>query len=142
MGRQPSEAQIQGAIVQYLRTALPFAVVHHSANEGNRGGIAGIKDGARKKALGQVAGFPDIIVLHWSKVGPLFFEVKSKKGKVSDAQKEMHEKLTALGYKVAVVRSVDDVEAALTEWGVGSSHPAKSEPPTVKPGVARTVSDG
>ena len=142
MGKQPSEAQIQRSIVQHLRTALPFSVVHHSANEGNRGGIAGIKDGARKKALGQVAGFPDIIVLHWSKVGPLFFEVKAKKGRVTTAQKEMHERLTALGYKVAVVRSIDDVKAALTEWGVGPSRPTKSEPPTVKPGVARTVSDG
>lgn len=114
------EATIQKAIVGYLRTALPDAITHHSANEGNRGGKSGIRDGARKKALGQVAGFPDIIVLHWSRIGPLFFEVKAEGQYASKVQKDVHEALERLGYRVAVVRSIDDTREALRSWGIGT----------------------
>ena len=53
-----SEAQIQRAIVAYLRHVLPGAIVTHVPNEGVRGGHAGYLDGARAKAMGQTAGFP------------------------------------------------------------------------------------
>ena len=53
-----SEAQIQRAIVAYLRHVLPGAIVTHVPNEGVRGGRAGYLDGARAKAMGQTAGFP------------------------------------------------------------------------------------
>jgi len=115
-----SEAQIHKEIVAWLRTVLPDALVHHSPNEGVRGGKAGILDGARKKAMGQVAGWPDIEVMTWANVGPMFFEVKGPTGKASADQVAVLDRLRALGYRVAVVQSIDDVRASLFEWGVGT----------------------
>lgn len=113
-----TEAQIHKAILQWLRTVLPDAIVHHSANEGVRGGKAGILDGARRKSMGQVAGFPDIQVITWQHVGPMFFEVKAPGGSVTREQAAMIKQLEALGYRCAVVRSIDDVRARLFEWGI------------------------
>jgi len=112
------EAEIQRSIIAYLRTILPHAIVHHSASEGVRGGRAGLLDGAKRKGMGQVPGWPDIIVLPFAHVGPILFEVKSQAGRVSPEQRDMHDRLEALGYRVAVVRSIDQVRQRLADWGV------------------------
>jgi len=118
MTRASHEAPIQRAIVAYLRRVLPDAIVHHSANEGVRGGRDGYLDGAIKKGMGQEPGFPDLLIIAHAHIGPMFLEVKSATGRVSVAQAAMLEKLAALGYRVAVVRSIDDVRARLAEWGI------------------------
>lgn len=64
--RQDRESAVQRAIVAYLRRVLPDAIIHHSPNEGVRGGRDGYLDGAIKKSAGQVAGFPDLIVIPWA----------------------------------------------------------------------------
>jgi len=115
MPRVDREGPIHKAIVAYLRAILPpDNIVHHSANEGVRGGVRGALDGKRRKEMGQVAGFPDILVLTYR--GALFFEVKAEGGRVDASQKAVHEALQKMGYRVAVVRSVDDVEEALNDW--------------------------
>lgn len=116
-----TEADIQKNIVQWLRAQFPKYIIHHCANEGNRGGVKGIRDGARKKAMGQVAGFPDVVMLGWAKIGPVFFEVKTAKGYPSTTQKALHAQLAHLGYRVAVVRSIEDVKAALNQWVIGAA---------------------
>ena len=121
-----SEAAIHKAILQYLRLALPRAIIHHSANEGVRGGKSGMFDGIGKRAMGQVKGFPDLIVLPYAHIGPLFFEVKTAKGRLTESQTAMVERLSALGYRVAVVRSVQDVVDRLTEWAVWRQPDVKS----------------
>ena len=108
-GKALTEDPIHKSIIQWLRAVLPDAIVHHSANEGVRGGKAGLLDGARRKAMGQVAGFPDIAVFSWSHVGPMFFEVKAPGGSVSTAQADIIKRLQAFGYRVAVVQSIDDL---------------------------------
>lgn len=113
-----TESQIHKAILQWLRMVIPDAIVHHSANEGVRGGKAGVLDGARRKSMGQVAGFPDIQVITWQHVGPMFFEVKAPGGSVTREQAAMIKQLEALGYRCAVVRSIDDVRKRLFEWGI------------------------
>ena len=71
-----SETSIQIDIVDYLRKVLPpSAIVHHSKNEGNRGGRKGLMDGVRAKKMGVAAGFPDIAVYASGK-RVLFLEVK------------------------------------------------------------------
>lgn len=112
-----TEAQIHRSIIAWLRAVLPDAIVHHSANEGVRGGKAGMLDGARKKGMGQVAGFPDIQVITWQHVPAMFFEVKSPAGIVSKEQAAIIKRLSEFGYRCAVVRSIDDVRARLFEWG-------------------------
>ena len=49
---------------------------------------------------------------------PMAFEVKSKDGRLSKSQKALRDAFMAQGIPYAVVRSVDDVKAALDEWGV------------------------
>lgn len=117
-GRTDRESPVQRAIVAWLRLALPGALVHHARNEINQrgGGIA--RELAQAAAKGAVAGFPDLIVLPFAHVGPLFLEVKAAGGYASAAQKDVHGRLRALGYRVAVVRSIDDVREALAGWGV------------------------
>jgi hypothetical protein len=75
-------------------------------------------DGAKRKAMGQVPGFPDIIVLPYATIGPMFFEVKAPGGRVSEAQSDVLGRLDHLGYRRAVVMSVDHVRARLNEWNV------------------------
>ena len=43
----------------------------------------------------------------------VFLEVKSDKGRVSEAQMYVHNKLRALGFGVYVVRSIDDVRKVI-----------------------------
>ncbi len=114
------EGPIQIAIVNWLRASLPNgAVVHHCRNEIKRGGPTFAREQAKARAMGSVTGFPDLAVFPFSTVGPIFFEVKAPKGYPNKTQKEVHARLTRLGYHVAVVRSVDDVRACLRQWGVG-----------------------
>lgn len=112
------EAPIQRAIVKYLRQQYPAWIVHHSKNEINKSGAAIAREIHQAKLSGAVTGWPDLIVLPPSHVGPLFFEVKAEGNYATDAQRSVHDALRALGYRVGVVRSIDDVADRLTAWGV------------------------
>lgn len=109
------EAPIQKAIVNYLRTQYPRAVVHHSRNEINKRGKDIAIELANAKRLGAVTGFPDIIFLPGERVA--FFEVKAEGNYATTAQKAVHAALADLGYFCGVVRSIDDVKEYLNEWG-------------------------
>lgn len=105
------EMHIHKQILGYLRAVYPGALIFHPANEGNRGGIKGIKDGARNKAMGQLAGVPDIIMLS---DGQFYgFEVKAPKNYPSASQKTVGALIEVNGGKWAVVRSVEDVGEAM-----------------------------
>ena len=113
-----TEDDIHKDIVSYLRTVLPDAVISHARNEGNRSGVAGIRDGVRGKAMGVCPGFPDLVV-YWSG-NVLHFEVKTTVGRMTDAQKVMEERIWREGHPYAVVRSVDDVRERLAVWGIAT----------------------
>lgn len=117
--RVDREGPIQKAIVDYLHSVMPFAIVHHCKNEINKRGKGIAIEIANAKRKGMVPGFPDLIVLPYSRVGPLFFEVKAKGNYADPNQKKIHKEMQDLGYNVAVVRSVDDVRECLIKWGVG-----------------------
>ena len=121
MTRVNREAPIQRAVVDYLRLVMPPAcIVLHSAHEGVRGGKRGALDGARAKSMGQVSGFPDVVCVTYR--GVLFFEVKAEGGRMSEAQKDIRGRIEAMGHRSAVVRSVDDVREALSEWSFPTRH--------------------
>lgn len=119
MARQ-SEDNTQIAIVKYLREVLPAdALVAHVPNGGKRS----IAQAARFKAMGVVAGIPDLIVL--VPVGrAIFFEVKrpagvnQRKGSESVSQLAMRFKLNGLGFDCATVYGIDDVRNALRALNV------------------------
>lgn len=112
------EKIIQKDVIDYLRAVLPGAIVHHARNEINKRGSAIARELAEAKRLGAVSGFPDIIAICPASIGVFFFEVKAKRSYPSEAQRAIHSTLDALGYRVAVVRSIDDAAAALNAWGV------------------------
>ena len=112
------EGPIHRAIVSWLRVVLPDAVTATVKNEINKRGKAIQIEIAKAKANGVMPGFPDIICLPGSDMPTMFFEVKAPGGYPSQSQKDVHARLTALGYRVAVVRSIDDVKDRLAEWGV------------------------
>ena len=120
------EGPVQKAIVQFLERSQPQWLVHHCKTEINKGGLAFMKEAARAKSLGAKAGFPDLLVLPFGNIGPLFFEVKAEGNGTTKPQKAMHEQLKALGYRVAVVRSIDDVQDKLHEWGIVAKIPENS----------------
>lgn len=113
------EHKIQVSIIRWLRAVMPHALVQHSRNEHGKRGTAGMIAAQTQRAAGVMPGFPDLIVLPYANVGPFFLEVKSKTGSVTSVQTQVHAMLRGLGYKVAVVRSIDDVRAFLTAEGIG-----------------------
>ena len=118
-GTQPlSEAAIQRQVRHYLAAIGVDAV--HAPNGAVLAGDAkarAIQSNALKKA-GVMPGFPDLILFDRRVRRCGFFEVKAKAGRVTPAQlKFAAEYPTAWGWPYAVVRSVEDAQLALHEWG-------------------------
>lgn len=114
------ERPVQVAVVDYLRAVLPDAITHHCRNEINQSGTQIARELAKAKRAGAVEGFPDILVLPFAQIGPMLFEVKAPGNYPSPVQRALHADLTRLGYRVAVVRGIDDVRAALAAWGIAT----------------------
>ena len=71
----------------------------------------------RLKAEGVLAGVPDVFVAKpTKKFAGLYLEFKTPKGRVSDDQKKVIEKLQLEGYCVKVVRSCEMAWEALMEY--------------------------
>lgn len=114
----PHEEAFQVETAAYLDAAM-----HHSAwwcHIPNQGMFASTRQvlsaGARFKKQGLKAGAPDNLIV-WD--GRVFFvELKSKTGRISDAQKIVIPAIESAGAPVAVARTLEDVAAALTAWGI------------------------
>ena len=98
------EQNLQIACVRWFRMQYPNVLIHHSPNGGARSKV----EGAIFKAMGTVAGFPDIII-PCAKYGyhGLFIEMKSPGGKMSDNQKQVSQKLISEGYCFAICESIE-----------------------------------
>ncbi|ARO14420.1 hypothetical protein BVG79_01074 [Ketogulonicigenium robustum] len=117
MTRQSPERAVHLAVLAYLRAVLfGNPVIHHSPNELGLSGPAAARQVAKHKHLGMTSGFPDLVAFTFH--GPLFFEVKADGNYPTPIQKALHADLERLNYRCAVVRSVDDVRAALARWGI------------------------
>lgn len=108
-----SEAAIQADCLELLRVGYPDVFVFHIANGGM---IMEPRVVAKLKWQGLRPGVPDL-ALYWTG-GHALVEVKSAVGRLSDDQKAVHELLRMRGHKVGIVRSTDDLRAALAEWKV------------------------
>ena len=114
--RGTPEADLQRAVVQALRFALPSsAIVHHCANEVTEPGPRGVKRQAILVGMGVHPGFADLMVLCNGRV--LFLELKSLKGRLSPAQEAFRDAVLAQGHGWALVRSLDDALGALADHG-------------------------
>lgn len=112
MRRADPETQLQIAAVNLLEYVLPAgAVVHHSHNEGKRTK----RDAALAKAMGQRAGFADLMILFNG--AAYFIEFKSANGRQSASQKEFEADLLATGFQhYAIVRSIPELVGTLRAW--------------------------
>lgn len=108
------EQAIQGHIVQWLRWLGPrlgaewFAV----PNGGARSPI----EGAIFKGQGVKPGVADLVFI-WGG-GSACMEVKTKDGRVSAAQIEFRARCDRRGIPYAVVRDIDEAQAAVHGWGL------------------------
>lgn len=116
MKRKNPESDVQRAIIKYLKALglWPVSVPNGAFLSGDKSRRA--RQMASLKLDGLTVGFPDLMVLHKdSRI--CFFEVKSEKGRMSEYQFNCAQSLNERGHHVATVRSVDDVERFLKEWG-------------------------
>lgn len=113
------ELKVQISIIKWLRAVMPGVIVQHCVNEHGKRGKAGMIAAMRNKSAGMMPGFPDLIVLPYATTGPFFLEVKAAKGRVSPTQTHVHDLLRNRGYKVAVVRSVEDTREFLQANHIG-----------------------
>lgn len=102
------EHRIQAACVRWFRLKYPhlFARLFAVPNGGRRDGVTG----ARLKAEGVLPGVADMILLKPNgRYHALLIEMKTPKGRQSDAQKWWKQEICAEGeYKYVVCRSLDD----------------------------------
>jgi hypothetical protein len=103
--RAQPEAQLQRSLVEHLRWCTRADVWFCAIpNGGWRSAI----EAAIMKALGVVAGAPDLLILRAGQ--PIFIELKAPGRKLSPAQVECHE---ALRRANATVETFDNIDAAL-----------------------------
>lgn len=115
MRRSRPEQSFQRMVVDGLRAFLPktWLIVHYPG-----GGYRTPAEAAIFKAMGVVAGFPDIMVLgeaSWG-AGAWFLELKAGKAGPTDVQQACHDKLRGLGFGVEVARSWPEVLAVARHW--------------------------
>lgn len=110
----PSEHELQVACVNWFRLVYPEYLIYAIPN----GGYRAATTAKLMKAEGQTAGIPDLhIPIARSGYNSLYIELKNgKAGRLSDHQKAMHEKLTNLGNKVAVVRDFEQFVKTTKEY--------------------------
>ena len=114
--RGTPEADLQRAVVQALRVALPrSAILHHSANEVTEPGPRGARRQAILVGMGVHPGFSDLVVFCDGRV--LFLELKSPTGQLRPAQAAFRDAVLAQGFGWALVRSLDDALGALADHG-------------------------
>lgn len=108
------ETQLHIAAVNLMRYCLPpGAVIHHTHNEGKRSK----RDAGLAKAMGQRAGFADLMILHNSVA--YFIEFKSAKGRQSQSQKDFEADVVAAGFPhYFIVRGIDELVGVLRAWGL------------------------
>lgn len=105
--KQLNESQIQQQIFLWynnnfcLKKHKPQNVIFSVPNESKNA-----KEQMYKKAIGLMSGVSDLIVIRENEV--LFIEVKTPKGKQSDKQKTFESKVSSLGFRYVVVRSLDE----------------------------------
>lgn len=113
--RNNEEDRLHRTVATFLSRALPNPAeaiwLHYPAGE-KRSAFAG----AKLKAYGARAGVPDLY-FRWSG-GVGWLELKADKGVVSPEQRRFMEQVEQLGDKVAVVRTLEVVEATLRSWGL------------------------
>lgn len=110
--RRRTEDKLHRSIWKQLCVLLPHDCEAWSVENRN----LGIVVGRQNKARGCKAGVPDMHFLHNGRL--LCVELKAGRTRVSDTQKDMHDRIRFCGGTVQACRSLDEVVTFLTEQGV------------------------
>ena len=128
-----NEAALQTGIVTALRLKLRGAVVASVPNEVKRSGRKAMGEQRKKKEMGLLRGFPDLVLVCNGQI--FFLEVKAPRGRLSADQVAVHEALRANGAEVRVLRSILEAEdlaaeilAAQGGTGYTGGTPAREKP--------------
>lgn len=110
--RKPTEQSLHIGVVSFLKRALPPQIVFfHPPNGGKRAG----KSGSLLKAMGMLAGVPDLVFV-MPNGQAAFIELKTPTGEVREEQIEFQRRVRANGCAYATCRSFDEVETTLVRW--------------------------
>jgi len=111
--RRYPEQRLQKAVLEHLRwRGVPGLFAFHVPNGGWRSPV----EAAIFRALGVVAGVPDILIIH---DGQLFaLELKTEHGRLTQTQAETQQRMRAAGAHVAVASGIDEALTALERWNV------------------------
>lgn len=107
------------AAVDYLAAAIGppgvcrDGVLWHSIDHA---AAIGARAGAARRARGVIPGIPDLVLIRGGRLHGI--ELKSRAGRLSDAQVAYRDALLAAGGDYVVARTLDDVALALAGWGV------------------------
>lgn len=110
-----SEAQLQIAVVGWIRTYYPDVIIQSSFLQGN---VNNVGMSIKANQMGYTAGFPDLILL-CPKGGfhGLFMELKNgSKGKVSENQRQIMDELIKQGYAGGVVKTFEAAKLMVTNY--------------------------
>jgi hypothetical protein len=102
------EDLLQEAVMKYIALEYPWVFAYHTTNEGRRTAFERYKF----KVLGGCAGIPDIHIPSKN----LWIELKTKKGKLEDTQKETIVKLRESGQTVEVCFGFDQAKAVIDKY--------------------------
>jgi hypothetical protein len=109
--RNQHEATLQRSVIQHLTwRARPAAFFFHVP----LGGYRTYVEGAILKAIGTVAGVPDITCIFQGRV----YALESPKGRLTDLQRLVHERLRGAGANVAIAHGLDQAIRVLEGWGL------------------------
>lgn len=111
------EDNLQESIIKYIRLKYPKIICYAIPNGGKRN----VREAARLKRQGVVAGVPDLCIPHSYSKGlirfnALYLELKIASGKLTANQLLMIERLKESGNRVEVIRSLDDAIKLLNEY--------------------------
>lgn len=110
--KRPEQA-IHKAVVSHLNArSYPGTFFFHPANGGKRTPF----EARLFKALGVVAGVPDLIILKGGHVFAL--ELKSATGRLLPSQEQTIWAMHAAGAEIAIAKSLDEALVTLECWGV------------------------
>lgn len=110
----PFEDELHQSVADALRYLLPSDAVFTTWELRNASSAA---EGARRKRLGALAGFPDCGVF-WRGTLVLLELKRERLGACSPAQRALHPRMEAAGFPVVVCRSVAEALNAVSAAGV------------------------
>ncbi len=116
----PSEAKIQSDCFQWLWNTYPSTrrLCFHIPN----GGLRSAREAATFKAMGVVAGIPDLCLAIASSSydktysHALYIEIKTATGKTSPEQEACHIALKNADNAIAIVRSLEEFKQTVTTY--------------------------